>query len=290
MSLAVHCRKQLDLSSKSCEVYVTQELQGSRWSGKSQWKKKFSRSVKSQWILWEVSEKLDLPKSQWKVSEFETALVLATLNYLYSCLHVLTFTDLKIDIFFFLNFCISFQYKLHEFIPHAIQYSHLLICTLHTKLVCFLTTFHLRPFWEVAFVERFHCTQRLYFMRHQLLFKTDRWSFQRGSTILPLLFGYPAHWDDLSWEVACYLKLLWKVYFSWWLPCSTYFPPQVGTLHTEMVKWMVQLLLRLAPDRKEHSAEAREAVLLGSATVGELQSSAKSLFGRLEMFSKYVAQ
>ena len=63
---------------------------------------------------------------------------------------------------------------------------------------------------------------------------------------------------------------------------------QVGTLHTEMVKWMVQLLLRLAPDKKEHSAEAREAVLLGSATVRELQNNAKSLFQRLESFSKYV--
>ena len=40
----------------------------------------FLRSVKSQWILWEVSEKLDLSKSLWKVNEFETALVLATLK------------------------------------------------------------------------------------------------------------------------------------------------------------------------------------------------------------------
>ena len=57
-----------------------------------------------------------------------------------------------------------------------------------------------------------------------------------------------------------------------------------------MVKWMEQILLRLAPDRKEHSAEAREAVLLGSASIGELQSNAKSLFNRLELFSRYVTQ
>ena len=44
--------------------------------GKVSEKNSFSRSVKSHWILWEVSEKVDLHKSQWKVSEFETALVL----------------------------------------------------------------------------------------------------------------------------------------------------------------------------------------------------------------------
>ena len=54
------------------------QWQGSQWSGKSQWKKYFFKVseksvnfVRSQWILWEVSEKLDLYKSQWKVGEFE---------------------------------------------------------------------------------------------------------------------------------------------------------------------------------------------------------------------------
>ena len=42
--------------------------------------------MKSHWILWEVSEKVDLHKSQWKVSEFETALVLSTLLSSYQCL------------------------------------------------------------------------------------------------------------------------------------------------------------------------------------------------------------
>ena len=40
-------------------------LQGSQWSGKSQWKKIFGQGQ------WKVSEKLDFHKSQWKVSEFE---------------------------------------------------------------------------------------------------------------------------------------------------------------------------------------------------------------------------
>ncbi len=64
----------------------------------------------------------------------------------------------------------------------------------------------------------------------------------------------------------------------------------MNALHTEMVKWMVQILLRLAPDREGHSLEAREAVLQGSAPVAQLKSDAKSLFHRLKAFTKYVAQ
>ena len=64
---------------------------------------------------------------------------------------------------------------------------------------------------------------------------------------------------------------------------------QVSTLHTDTVKWMVQMLLRLAPDQKHHTAEAKEAVLMGSITVGQLQSNAKSLFERLTSFTKYVS-
>ena len=40
-------------------------------SGQGKVSEKKSMSVKSQWILWEVSEELDLPKGKWKVGEFE---------------------------------------------------------------------------------------------------------------------------------------------------------------------------------------------------------------------------
>ena len=63
----------------------------------------------------------------------------------------------------------------------------------------------------------------------------------------------------------------------------------MSTLHTEMVKWMVQMLLRLAPDRASHSQEARDAVLEGTPTIAQLVANAKSLFQRLAGFSKYVA-
>ncbi|CAH1787293.1 unnamed protein product [Owenia fusiformis] len=65
---------------------------------------------------------------------------------------------------------------------------------------------------------------------------------------------------------------------------------QVTTLHTEMVKWMVQMLLRLAPDRPDSSKEAKDAVLLGSAPLTKLQQNATSLFERLDHFTIYVSE
>ena len=63
-------------------IYI-EYVQGSQWSGKVSEKNIFLRSVKSQWVFWEVSEKLDLPKSPWEISEFETDLVLAILTFLW---------------------------------------------------------------------------------------------------------------------------------------------------------------------------------------------------------------
>lgn len=65
---------------------------------------------------------------------------------------------------------------------------------------------------------------------------------------------------------------------------------QVTTLHSDMIRWMVQVLLRLAPDKKGNSKEAGEMALLGSATFNELHQNAKSLFEQLQMFSIYVVQ
>lgn len=51
---------------------------------------------------------------------------------------------------------------------------------------------------------------------------------------------------------------------------------------------MVQMLLRLAPDREGQSQEAKDSVLLGSATEQKLQENAGSLCERLTSFSNYV--
>lgn len=63
---------------------------------------------------------------------------------------------------------------------------------------------------------------------------------------------------------------------------------QVSTLHSEMVRWMVQTLLRLAPDKEGNSREAAEMALLGSVSVPQLHENAKQLFQSLHTFSNYV--
>ncbi|XP_078323463.1 axonemal dynein light chain domain-containing protein 1-like isoform X5 [Crassostrea virginica] len=64
---------------------------------------------------------------------------------------------------------------------------------------------------------------------------------------------------------------------------------QVSTLHSQMVQWMVQMLLRLAPDHEGNSKEAADMVLLNSLTLGQLHSNVKMLFEQLEQFTVYVA-
>ncbi|XP_012942468.1 axonemal dynein light chain domain-containing protein 1 isoform X2 [Aplysia californica] len=63
---------------------------------------------------------------------------------------------------------------------------------------------------------------------------------------------------------------------------------QVSSLHSEMIRWMVQVLLRLAPDKEGNSKESNEMALLGSASVPQLTEVAKTLFESLETFSNYV--
>ena len=51
--------------------------------GKSVKKIFFPGQWKVSEFFWEVSEKLDLPKSPWEISEFETDLLLAILTFLW---------------------------------------------------------------------------------------------------------------------------------------------------------------------------------------------------------------
>ncbi|XP_055896858.1 axonemal dynein light chain domain-containing protein 1-like isoform X1 [Biomphalaria glabrata] len=60
---------------------------------------------------------------------------------------------------------------------------------------------------------------------------------------------------------------------------------QVSSLHSEIVKWMVQVLLRLAPDKEGNSKESNEMALMGSAPMPKLIEVAKKIFESLERFS-----
>ncbi|XP_078605454.1 axonemal dynein light chain domain-containing protein 1-like isoform X2 [Branchiostoma floridae x Branchiostoma japonicum] len=71
--------------------------------------------------------------------------------------------------------------------------------------------------------------------------------------------------------------------------CGTQTEPggqKVAKLHTSMVHWMVQLLLKLAPD---HTPKVT-ASLQGVSTAKELQETARELFDKLAKFSKYIVQ
>ena len=65
---------------------------------------------------------------------------------------------------------------------------------------------------------------------------------------------------------------------------------QISSTHTSMIRWMVQILLRLAPDHPGNSREAHEAALFASAPPEDLRETAVVLAGQLSVFAKYLAQ
>ncbi|XP_070532396.1 axonemal dynein light chain domain-containing protein 1-like isoform X2 [Ptychodera flava] len=64
---------------------------------------------------------------------------------------------------------------------------------------------------------------------------------------------------------------------------------QVHVLHSEMVHWMIQVLLRLAPDKEGNPQEAIESSMAATSTTGEIREKANSLFERLTNFTNYIS-
>ncbi|KAF6021547.1 AXDND1 [Bugula neritina] len=63
---------------------------------------------------------------------------------------------------------------------------------------------------------------------------------------------------------------------------------QVTQLHTQMVKWMVHILLRLAPDMPGTSVESIEQSLVNSPSINDLVEEATVLFQQLDSFSLLI--
>ncbi|XP_067942118.1 axonemal dynein light chain domain-containing protein 1-like [Watersipora subatra] len=63
---------------------------------------------------------------------------------------------------------------------------------------------------------------------------------------------------------------------------------QVVQLHTQMVKWMVHVLLRLAPDRPGTSMQSIEQSLVNSPPIIDLVEQAEVLFQQLDTFSLLI--
>nr|XP_006825300.1 PREDICTED: axonemal dynein light chain domain-containing protein 1-like [Saccoglossus kowalevskii] len=63
---------------------------------------------------------------------------------------------------------------------------------------------------------------------------------------------------------------------------------QVRVLHAEIVHWMIQVLLRLAPDKADTPIEAIESSMAATSTTNDIKEKAESLFERLTNFSNYI--
>ena len=88
-------------------------------------------------------------------------------------------------------------------------------------------------------------------------------------------------------ETKCYRKPL-NYQVSYDQKKSVFLFNQVVQLHTQMVKWMVHILLRLAPDRPGTSKESIEQSLINSPPVADLVDEAKILFQQLDRFSLLI--
>ena len=69
-----------------------------------------------------------------------------------------------------------------------------------------------------------------------------------------------------------------------------FFVVQVSELHTDMVKWMIQMLLRLAPDPENLSEEAKEAAVVSRTPVPQLVSQASSLSAQVQLLTKRITK
>lgn len=63
---------------------------------------------------------------------------------------------------------------------------------------------------------------------------------------------------------------------------------QVANQHSEMVKWMVQILLRIAPGRSDSSDEGNELQLLGTLPLADLEVKYSQLSTMLDRFTKIL--
>lgn len=61
---------------------------------------------------------------------------------------------------------------------------------------------------------------------------------------------------------------------------------QVNIVHSNMIRWMVQILIRLAPDSEELSEEARQTIYVNSDSIEKLIETANTLIEKIDSFTK----
>jgi coenzyme F420-reducing hydrogenase delta subunit len=60
----------------------------------------------------------------------------------------------------------------------------------------------------------------------------------------------------------------------------------VNKIHSSMIHWMVQIIIRLAPDQDQLSEEARQTIYISSSSADKLVELANKLIEKIEAFSK----
>ncbi|XP_022084228.1 axonemal dynein light chain domain-containing protein 1-like isoform X2 [Acanthaster planci] len=63
---------------------------------------------------------------------------------------------------------------------------------------------------------------------------------------------------------------------------------QVQVLHAEMVHWIIQVLLRLAPNQPNSPPEAVESSMATTDTIAQIQEKAAVIFDKLTRFTNYI--
>lgn len=65
---------------------------------------------------------------------------------------------------------------------------------------------------------------------------------------------------------------------------------EVNSIHHKMIHWLVQALIRLAPDKPDLSEEAKKIVYDSSSSVQELEKNSHTISEKLEKFSFALAE
>lgn len=64
----------------------------------------------------------------------------------------------------------------------------------------------------------------------------------------------------------------------------------MSTIHTKMIHWIIQVLIRLAPDQEDLSEEAKVSIYNSTDTIEVLTFRANDLMVQIESFTTFVLE
>ena len=63
---------------------------------------------------------------------------------------------------------------------------------------------------------------------------------------------------------------------------------RAAVLHSEITQWMIEILLRLVPNKPNLLEEGHKTLLLARAPIGQLTSAAMSLINRINVLTEQI--